>query len=112
VTGPGAIAGVKGLIRRFAAPVICAWLLHMGIWLFIALVAEPSVMSILTKTVNWFTLHFTARAWPIEEMSWPSRLTAFEIAEGFVPILIGLMIGWLVLRRKARIPKASQQALS
>ena len=108
MTGPGTIAGVKSLVRRFAAPVVAAWLLHMGVWFFIVFVAEPSVMSVLTKTVNWLILHFNARAWPIEEMSWPSLLTAYQMPEVIVPISVGLMMGWLVFHRKQRTPKPSQ----
>jgi hypothetical protein len=107
VTAPGTIGGFKPLVRRFAAPVIAAWLLHMGIWWFIVFVAEPSVMSALTKMANWLILHFTARAWPIEELSWPSLLTAYQMPEVILPVIVGLIIGWWVLRRNVKIPKES-----
>jgi hypothetical protein len=92
VTGPGTIAALKPLVRRFAAPVIAAWLLHMGIWWFIVFVVQPSLMSVLTKTVNWLILHLTAGAWPIEEKSWPSLLTAYQMPEVIVPVIVGLMM--------------------
>jgi len=107
VTAPGTIAGVKPLVRRFAAPVIAAWLLHMGVWWFIFFVADPSIMSVLTKTVNWLTEHFSATAWPIEEMFWSPDFMAYQMPEVIVPIIAGLMIGWLVFRRRQRTPKAS-----
>lgn len=104
--GPGTIRAVKPLVRRFAAPVVAAWLLHMGIWYFVVFVAEPSAKSLLTKTVNWFIEHFSA-AWPIEEMSWSPRLLAYQMPEVIIPLVVGLLIGWCVLRRKAKIPKES-----
>lgn len=107
MTGRATIPAVKPLIRRFAAPVIAAWLLHMGVWWLIVFEAEPFALSVLTKTVNWFIDHFTARAWPIEEMSLPSRFMAYQTAEGVVPIFAGLLIGWWVLRRKAKTPEVS-----
>jgi hypothetical protein len=84
---------------------IAACLLHMGLWMLIVSVAEPSAMSVLTKTVNWFIERFTTKAWPIEEMSWPPRFVAYQMAQGIVPIFVGLMIGWWILRRKPKTPQ-------
>ncbi|MGA8443491.1 MAG: hypothetical protein WB762_07855 [Candidatus Sulfotelmatobacter sp.] len=95
------------LIRRWAAPVIAAWLLHLGAWSIIGRVAEPSVMSVLTNTLNWLIQHFTAKGWPIEEVSWPSRFIAYQMSESLIPILVGLLIGWGLLRRKRRISRQS-----
>ena len=36
-------------------------LLHLGTWSIIRFVAEPSVMSLLARTLNWFIEHFTAK---------------------------------------------------
>jgi hypothetical protein len=107
VTVPGTIAGAKPLVRRFAAPVIAAWLLHLGVWWFIVFVAEPSVMSVLTKTLNWLIEHFSARTRLIEEMFWSSRSMAYEMPNAIVPVIVGLAIGWWVFRRKAKTPKES-----
>jgi hypothetical protein len=95
------------LLRRWAPPVIAAWLLHLGAWSIIRFVAEPSVMSLLARTLNWFIEHFTAKGWPIEQVPWPSRFTAYQMADDIVPIVIGLLIGWWVLRRKTRIARES-----
>jgi len=101
------IPGICPLLRRWPPSVIAAWLLHLGLWMLIVSVAEPLTMSVLTKTLNWFVERFTARAWPIEEVSWPSSFTAYRMADGIVPILIGLLIGWWVLRRKTTIARKS-----
>jgi hypothetical protein len=108
MTEPNTIPAIGPLIRRWALPIIAAWLLHMGVWMFIVSVAEPPILSILTKTVNWFIELFTARAWPIEELSWSSRFTAYQTSESLIPILVGLLIGWWVLRRKTRISHESR----
>ncbi len=94
--------GICPLLRRWAPPVIAAFLLHLGLWMLIVSVAEPSVMSMLTKTLNWFIEHFTAKAWPIEEVAWPLRFTAYQMADGIATILIGLLIGLWAHRRKTR----------
>jgi hypothetical protein len=107
VTEPGTISAAKTLAKRFAAPVIAAWLLHLGVWMLIVSVAEPSLMSVLTRTVNWFGELLAGGSWRIEEASWPSRFVAFEIGESIVPIFIGLLIGWWVLWRKAKRPELS-----
>lgn len=107
MTKPGTISAAKTLVKRFAAPVIAAWLLHLGVWMLIVFVAEPSVMSVLTRTVNWFSELLAGGSWRIEDVSWPSRFVAFEIGESIVPIFIGLLMGWWVLRRKAKPPEVS-----
>lgn len=107
MTGPSTIPGTKTLLKRFAPPMIAAWLLHLGVWMLIVSEAEPSVMSVLTRTVNWFGELFTGGSWQIEEMFWPSRFVASEIWESVVLIFTGLLIGWWVLRRKAKKPAVS-----
>ncbi|MGB8731816.1 MAG: hypothetical protein WCC99_11270 [Candidatus Sulfotelmatobacter sp.] len=108
MTEPDTIPPVGPLIRRWAPPIIAAWLLHMGVWMFIVSVAEPPVLSMFTKIVNWFIELFTARAWPIEELSWSSRFTAYQTAESLIPIFVGLLIGWWVLRRNTGIRQQSR----
>ncbi len=101
------IPGICPLLRRWALPVIAAWLLHMGLWMLIVSLAGPLTMSVLTKTLNWFIEHFTAKGWPIEEVASPLRFTAYQVADGIAPILIGLLIGFWALRRKTRIARAT-----
>ncbi len=106
MTRPGTIPGLEQLCRRWTLPVIAAWLLHMGLWWLIFFVVEPSAMSALTRTVNWFIEHFSATAWPIENISLSYTILAFQFAEALVSILLGLTIGWWLLWHKTR---AAQQ---
>jgi hypothetical protein len=89
-------------------PVLAAYLLHWGVWAVEA-EAEQVVMSVLTKALNWFGDHSLANFARIEEATWSARYLAEEaLTFGLVPIVLGLLLGWWVLRRNR---KASQSAI-
>jgi len=85
------------LARRFAGPIVAAYLLHWGLWWLVQL-TEQIVLSILTKVLNWFA--DLANFQRIEEASWPARWLAMQLGDSIIPILAGLLLGWWVLRSK------------
>jgi hypothetical protein len=93
---------LKPLARRFAAPALAAWLLYIGAWLVLFAIEQP-VMAFLTQTVGGFVEHFLDSM--VEKTSWSTRLFAQNMAEGVVLILLGLLVGSWVVRRKKKIPQ-------
>jgi hypothetical protein len=91
---------LKPLVLRFLGPVLAVYLLHWGIW-WLVLEADQIVMSGLTKSFNW-AADFTAAA-HIEVATWSASLLATEAgSEALLPIVLGLLIGWVVLNRRKR----------
>jgi hypothetical protein len=96
------------LARRFAVPVFAVWLLHAGVWIAIIAASQP-ILSGLLRISNWYVQHFLPTSNLIEEISWSMYFTFGEIAEGIIPIVLGLLLGFWVLRRKtakSRMPNA------
>ena len=93
--------GVKPLFLRFAAPILAAYLLHWGV-LALLFIAEDVVMAALTKTVNWVASSMFASFWSIEEETLSVRLLPAPLADGIPPLVLGLLIGWWVLRRRRK----------
>ena len=99
------MAQLKPLAQRFAGPVIAAYLLYLGVWLLL-FVGTQVVMALLTGTVNWVFELFGQFA-VVEREAVLLRLLPGELAEGIVPIIAGLLVGWWVLRRKQKIVRTS-----
>jgi hypothetical protein len=100
------MAQLKPLARRFAAPVIAAYLVHLGVWLLL-FIGTQVVMALLTRTVNWLAMELFGQFSVVEQEAVLVRLLPGELAEGIVPIIAGLLVGWWVLFRKLRIPRPS-----
>ena len=90
--------GIKPLFLRFAAPVLAAYLLHWGLWELV-FIAEQFVMSGLTKALNWVAL-LLGRFSCIEEMSVSTRFIPQYVVYGIIPLILGLLVGRCVLRRR------------
>ena len=93
---------VKPLIQRFVVPAIAVWLLYLGVWMIFFAVEQP-VMSMLTRTDNWFIEHFSPATGTIEVASWGSRLLVEDAAGGAALILLGLLVGQWAVRRKRKL---------
>lgn len=100
----GTTLGIKTLARRFAAPALAAWLLHLGAWLVLFAV-EQQVLSFLTQTLGWFVDHFPFSFGAVEKWYTPFQFFAQNIAEGAGLIVLGLLVGLWVVHRKKRIPQ-------
>ena len=87
------------LVRRFAAPVLAAYLLHWGVWALL-LVADEVVLSALTTTVNWLAFVLFRQFSVVEREAVLLRPLLGELAGGIVPIILGLLVGWWVFRRQ------------
>ena len=90
------------LFRRFAPAVIAAYLLHWGIWALL-LVMDQVVLWALTTTVNWLALVLFRQFSVIEQEAVLLRPLPRELAYGIVPIILGLLVGWWVWRRRRGI---------
>ncbi len=92
------------LLRRFVLSAIAAYLLHWGVWVLI-FEAEQIILSEVTKVLTWVADHSPAGFLRTEGVYWSARVVAADAAsEGFLPIVLGLLIGWWLLRRKKRDP--------
>ena len=97
------MANLKPLIRRFAGPAIAAYLLHWGLWSLV-MEAEQVILSALTRTLNWVADHFLGGFPRVETAFWSARLLVVEVCTwGFIPILLGLLLGWWLMHRKRRL---------
>ena len=92
---------IKPLARRFAAPALAAWLLHLGVWLILYAI-EWQVISLLTQTVGWFVDHFPFNFGTVEKWYTPIQLFAQNIAEGAGLIVLGLLVGLWAAHRKRK----------
>ncbi len=93
---------IKPLVRRFAGPVIAAYLLHWGIWTFVFDAVEI-LMSMLTRILTWLADHSPAGFPRVEREFWFARYLAAQTAwYGLLPIALGLVVGWLIFRGKNR----------
>jgi len=98
---PMAVATPGVLFRRFAPAVIAVYLMHWGVWELL-FVAEQLVMAALTRTINWVALtmfHSFSSVW--EEVV-SGKYLLQQVAIGVVPIILGLLVGWWVLRRRRK----------
>ncbi|HKI26649.1 MAG TPA: hypothetical protein VKA07_10010 [Candidatus Sulfotelmatobacter sp.] len=95
------MATVNFPARRFICPVIAAYLLHWGVWSLV-IVAAQAVMAGLTGTINWFAGHLFGGLSVIEGARVSARFLPLQIADGIIPIILGLLAGWFVWRRKRR----------
>jgi hypothetical protein len=96
------IASPNLLFRRFAGPVIAAYLLHLGMWLLL-LTGTQVVLALLTRTVNWLAMALFRQFSAVEQEEVFLRPLAGELAYGIVPIILGLLVGWWVWHRRRRI---------
>ena len=97
------------LFRRFAPAVVAAYLLHWGVWALL-LVVDQMVLWALTATVDWSALllgQFSAVEQ--EEVLW--RALPAEVADGIVPLILGLLVGWWVWNRRRKTQPHPLQAL-
>lgn len=88
------------LAKRFAGPVIAAYLLHWGGFVLL-LTGTQVVLALLTRTVNWVAALF-GQVSIVPQETVLLRLLPGELAEGAVPLLAGMLIAWLIWRRKSR----------
>jgi len=96
----GMILTIKPLARRFIAPAIAVWLLYLGV-LLVLFAVEQQVMSFLTQALGWFVDHFLADLGAVEKTGSSIRLFAQNMAEGVMLILLGLLLGsWIARRRR------------
>jgi len=86
---------IKPLARRFAAPALAAWLLYVGMWTILFAI-EQQVMSLL----GWLFDHIPINFGVVEKTYYPIQRFGQNMAEGLVPILLGLLAGLWVVRRK------------
>ena len=99
------MANIKFLVRRFAGPVIAVYLLNLGVWLLL-LVVTQFVMFIITKAVNGFAELLGSFSF-VEGVAVSARFLPMQLADGVVPIILGLLVGWWVWRRKTIILRSS-----
>ena len=100
MTGTGTTLSIKPLARRFAAPALVAWLLYVGMWTLLFAI-EQQVMSFLTQTLGWFVDHLPVNLGPVEKTGSSIQLFAQNMAEGVVLIVLGLLLGsWIARRRR------------
>jgi len=97
------------MVRRFAGPVLAAWLIFIGLWMILD-EAEQVVLSLLTKTLNWMGDHIITSSPRIEEASVSARYLLLWIAEALVPIIFGLLVGWWILRMRRKTPAPAPRA--
>jgi len=101
------MANIKPLVQRFAGPVIAAYLLHLGLWLLF-FVGWQLVMAVLTRAVNWFAEMFGQFS-VVEREGVLVRLLPGQLAEGIVPIIFGLLVGWWVFRKRRNTQQQTLQ---
>lgn len=110
-----AVGKPGALFRRFAPVVIAAYLLHWGIW-DLLFVAEQVVMSALTKTINWvaffifINFHIFGNSQFVEEESVSLRYLTPEVAYGSIQVILALLVGWWVWRKRRKRPQDWLQA--
>jgi len=86
------------LCRRLAPAIVAAYLMHWGV-LDLLFVVDQVVLSALTKTVSWLALAIFHNFSFVEvDVAW--RYLLPQIAIGVVPIFLGLLVGWWMLRRR------------
>jgi hypothetical protein len=86
------------LFRRFAPAIVAAYLMHWGVWALL-FVVDQMVLWALTATVDWSALllgQFSA----VERETVLLRPLPGELAEGIVPLILGLLVGWWLRRRR------------
>lgn len=94
--------GMGPLLRRFAGSIVAVYFLRWGVWALVVEV-EQILMSMATTALTWIADHTPAGFPRVEGVYWSTRLLAWEVAlDGLVPIAIGLIIGWSILRRRRR----------
>jgi hypothetical protein len=103
MTEIGMTLAIKPLARRFAAPIIAAWLLYCGLWLVLFAI-ETQVISLLTQTLGWIVDHFLFSFGTVEKWYAPIQLFAQNMAEGAGLIILGLLVGLWAVHRKQKIP--------
>jgi len=96
------------LVRRFAGPVIAAYLLHMGMWLLL-LTGTQVVLALLTRTVNWLALALFHQFSAVEQEEVLWRPLPGELAYTIVPIILGLLVGWWVWHRRRNTQQHTPQ---
>ena len=95
---PFEVGALVVLFRRFAPAVVAAYLLHWGL-LDLLFVVDQFVMSALTKTVSWLALAIFHNFSFVEVgVAW--RYLLQQVLIGVVPIFLGLLVGWWMLRRR------------
>lgn len=97
------MAHLTSRARRFAGPVIAAYLLHWGMWTLL-LTGTQVLLAFLTGSVNWLAALFGQFS-VVEQETFLFRPLPGELLEGIVPIVVGLLVGWWVLYRKGSIPQ-------
>jgi hypothetical protein len=93
----------KLVAKRFVLPVLAAWLINTGTWMIVFAASQP-ILSGLLNISNWYAEHFGSG--DLQEESWNFPLITREIAEGSIPIMLGLLLGFWVLHRKRQKSKA------
>lgn len=92
------------LTKRFAGPVIAAYLLHWGVWWLIFVVTQ-GVMVVLTNTLDWIASGVFGSFQLVERESMPGLLAIpEELLGGVIPLIFGLLVGWWILRHRANAP--------
>jgi len=82
----------------------------MGLWM-ILVEAEQVVLALLTQMFNWIGDHILPSLPRVEEASVSVRYLLQWVAEALAPIILGLLVGWWILRiRRKPSPLASQAA--
>ena len=95
------------LFRRLAPAIVAAYLLHWGV-LDLLFVVDQVVLSALTKTVSWLALAIFHNFSFVEVgVAW--RYLLPQIAIGVVPLILGLLVGWWVWRRRRKTQQQSLQ---
>jgi uncharacterized protein (TIGR03382 family) len=95
------MANIGRLFRRFAGPVIAAYLLYLGVWT-VLFVATEIAMFVMTRTVNWFAMVMFGQFSVVEQEAVAGRYLAEECTEAAIPIILGLLVGWWLMRRRRR----------
>lgn len=96
----GMTLAIKPLARRFAVPALAAWLLYLGVWLFLYAI-EWQVISLLTQVAGWFVDHFFVNLETVDKWYTPIRLFVQNMAEGAGLIVLGLLVGlWVSTERR------------
>jgi hypothetical protein len=89
---------MKALVRRFALPIVAAWLLCEGIWLIVLTLTQP-IHLVLMEVANWYVKHFTAGS-SLYETSWYLSFAVGHIVEGLIPLALGLLLGFWIRHKR------------
>ncbi len=95
------IQSAGSLARRFAIPMFSVWLIHAGIWTALIAASQP-ILSGLLRISNWYVQRYLPTGNLVEEIPWNVYFTMGSIVEDTIPIILGLLLGFWVLRRKAK----------